>query len=124
MSFSYSFDEERFDGDYATREEALAEAVAEGSDRPCIWVGENVPPTQPEYRWHAEDWLEYVSCQDDYSGEWAEGWDDSTKEQRAELEDQVRQVMADWLDKHKLRPRHYTVTNIVEHDAAGKLIGG
>ncbi len=120
MSFSYSTNEENYFGNYATREEALADALA-GESGSTIYIGENIPPIQPEVFWHASDWLEHVSCQDDYYSDFADDWDYSTKEQRAELESEVRQVMAKWLDKHKLRPRHYMVTNITEHDKDGNL---
>lgn len=108
VAFSYSRDESRFHGSFDTREEAVAEAL-DGYEEG--WVGENEPPPQPEYLWDAEDWLEHVSCQDEYGSDAAEGWDDSTKEQRAELEIEVRKVMAAWLDKYDLRPKFWTVVN-------------
>lgn len=112
--FAISGDEEAFHGSYSTIEEAIGEA-ANGYAYKVFWVGECEAPTQPEAFWYAEDWLEHVSCQDDYSGEWAEDWDDSTRAQRAELEENVRKVMAEWLDKHNLRPRHFKITNSVRY---------
>jgi hypothetical protein len=114
--FSYAFDEQTFHGDFATREEAIAEAASEGGGD-TFWTGENVPATQPEDWWVAEDWLEHVSCQDEYSGDHADGWDESTKEQRAELESLVRPILGEWLDRHSLRPSFFNVTNIKKHTA-------
>lgn len=105
MAFSISTDGEFYSGEFDTREAAIAELGA------CGWVGENVPPVQPEDWWEASDWLEHVSCQDDYGGDWAADWDQSTAEQRVELEKEVRAVMAAWLDRHCLRPRFWTITN-------------
>jgi len=54
------------------------------------------------------------------SGDHAEDWDMSTKEQRAELEREVRSVMAAWLDRHNLRPTFFNVHNstMVEQNSA------
>lgn len=104
MGWAYARFEE---GPYSaanSREEAIAELGGHGG-----WIGQDRPPTQPEAFWRANDWLDHVSCQDDYSLECAEGWDCSTKEQRRELEEQVRSVMAAWLDRHGLRPRFFLV---------------
>lgn len=108
MSYCYSRDEKTFYGRFDTIEEATDEAL-DGHE--SGWVGEAVPPPQPETFWRADDWLEHVSVQDEYSGDWAEDWDESTKEQRAELEAEVQSVMAAWLDKHGLRPKFFNVKN-------------
>ena len=113
--FSYSHDEENYHGEFATREEALAEGRASGRVDATVWTGRSVPPTQPEEWWEAEDWLELVSCQDSYSLDCADGWDESTKEQRRELESLVRPIMAAWLDRHGLRPRFWLVEDVIEH---------
>ena len=105
--YSYSHDEEHYHGEFDSPEEALAES---GED--AAFVGENRPPTPPEDFWRAEDWLEHVSVQDDYSVYAADGWDESTRKQRAELEGEVRKVLAAWLDRHDLRPKFWLVDNV------------
>jgi hypothetical protein len=110
--FSYSTDEERFHGQFETRGEAITEVLSETKSGQCFWVGENRAPTPPEDLWEAEDWLEHVSCQDEYSGDYAEGWDSANLKQREELEAEVRAVMAKWLDKHDLRPKFWCVDNV------------
>ena len=112
--YSLSLDGERFSGRYATIEEALKDA-----DSNIVFVGLAVAPPQPETFWAAEDWLEHVSTQDPYCGDWADNWDDSTHQQRAELEDEVRKVLAAWLDRHGLRPRFWDVKDVVEYVANG-----
>lgn len=74
-------------------------------------MGESHDPSPPESWWDAEDWIEHVLCQDEYSGEWAEGTLSTTKEQREELEAEVRKIMAAWLDRHDLRPKFCKVQN-------------
>lgn len=111
--FALSTNEENYYGNYETVESAVQEAIRHEYE--SFWIGECVKPTPPEDWWEANDWLEHVSCQDEYSGEWAEGWDDSTKPQREELELQVRKVMADWLDKHNLRPSFFSIVNPVKY---------
>ena len=95
---------------YDTREQAVEGGTVEYNGNP-FWVGMATPPERAENFFDAEDWLENVACQDDYSGDHAEGWDMSTKEQRAELEREVREVMAAWLDRHNLRPTFFNVNN-------------
>ena len=112
--FAISTNEERYDGQYKTLKDAVDEAM-NGYGYEVFWVGECVAPTQPEDWWEASDWLEHVHVQDEYCGEWAEDWNQSTKQQRHELEDQVRKVMADWLDRHKLRPTFFNIANPVKY---------
>lgn len=109
MPFSISTDQENYSGNHSTEIEALEEAFAD-NDCQSVWVGEDESPTQPEEFWQAEYWLEHVSCQEEYGSDWAEGWDQSTKEQREELENEVSKVMAAWLDRHNLRPKFFLIT--------------
>lgn len=99
----YSLDEEHYEGDFATREEAIAEGQAAYPGE-TIYVGKGVAPEAPEEFWDAEDWLDNVQDQDEYLIDCADGWDTSTKEQRAELEALVRPILGAWLDRHGLRP--------------------
>lgn len=80
-----------------------------------IFIGEKTEPVQPEGCFSAYRWLEDVSDQEDYCIEAAEDWDNSTKEQRLELEKEVSEVMSKWLDKYKLRPKFFIVKNIIEY---------
>lgn len=109
MKYSYSTDEEKYHGEFDRENEAIQEGAEMAGVGGAFWIGENTPPEPPENRFDAADWLEEVSCRDDYSGEWAEDWDRSTKEQRTELEDQVRAVMSLWLDRHELRPTFFNI---------------
>lgn len=92
--------------------ESKADAIAEGEayyDGEAFYVGRIAAPTQPEEFWNAEDWLDHVSGQDDYGGDWAEGWCDHATEHIEELEREVRAVMAAWLDRYNLRPNFFII---------------
>lgn len=95
---------------FETREEAIAEgrSLYAGSH---FFVGQCERPTSPEEYFEAGDWLETVSCQFEYCGEHAEDWDMSSKEQREELNAEVRKVMSDWLTRHSLRPSFWNIVN-------------
>ena len=109
--FVISQEEERFTSTlFDSREEAIEEGKEEFNGE-GFFVGEAVNPVQPEKLFDATDWLDSVSCYEDYDVEWAEEWDCSTKEQRKELESEVQAVMAKWLDKYDLRPKFYNVIN-------------
>lgn len=114
IKFSYSLDGERYHGTKNnTFDECVREALQEVKPRGQIWVGVQRAPTQPEYYWDADDWLEHVSCQDDYAGELAEDWDTSSKQERESLEEEVRPILAAWLDRCGVRPRFWIVENPV-----------
>lgn len=107
--FSHSLDGEYYYHSFDTREEAIADATSAYEDHGRFYVGEIVPPRQPELFFHAESWMDHVSDQDDYGGEWAEDWNKSTGPQLAELDEKVRAVMSEWLDRHKLRPTFWNI---------------
>lgn len=102
----YSFMDVR----YPTKEAAIAEGREQYMDE--FFVGKAVEPSKPEDFWDAENWLEHVSCQDEYMGDHAEDWDCSTKQQRQELEEQIRPVLAAWLERHSLRPDFFNVREL------------
>lgn len=64
-----------------------------------------------------------MSCQEEYETEWAEDWDRSTKEQRKELEDSIKVIISQWLDKYDLRPKFFTFkkSEFVEIDKEGEV---
>jgi len=112
--FSISTDEEEYEGQFDTIEDAIDEAVN------CyfyesFWVGKCVDPAQPEELFEVSEWLQSVSESSDYESEFAENWDQSTGAQRQELETKVRAVMAEWLDRHKLRPGFFKIENPVRY---------
>lgn len=106
--FAYSRNRELYYGDFASREDAIAEIKSCEPDG-TYWVGMCVEPSSPELFWHADDWLEHVSVQDEYSHDCADGWDQSSSKQREELEYLVQVIMRDWLVRNKLLPNFYTI---------------
>jgi hypothetical protein len=113
MSYSYSTDKEIYYGDYGTPEEAADDCLGDG-DRTRCWVGVNEPPPSPESYFDIEDLIETVSCQDLYSGDWADNWFRGTKEEKQEINNEVQQVIGAWFDKHGLRPAFHNVANVTE----------
>lgn len=108
--FSYSHNGEEYHGRFDTFEQAKAEACEMGA----TFVGECVAPPAPESYFDADDWLEHVSCQDEYSIDAAEDWCRPTREQRGELENEVQAVMAAWLDRHGFRPTFFLIENPIQ----------
>lgn len=107
--WSVSTNEENYHGTFDTVEEAIEEGRQMTEVGQVYWVAQCLAPTPPEDIWDAEDWLENVWCHEDYSGDWAEGQVSPNKEQCRELEEEVRKVMAAWLDRHGLRPTHWNI---------------
>jgi hypothetical protein len=119
--YAYSTDEESevFHGRFDSREEASADAFKDPAMN-CVWIGEIVDPIQPEDHVDADLLLEHVACQDDYEGEIADQWPESSKEQEEELTGEIRKTFAGWLDRHELRPTHY----VIERDSIQKVERG
>lgn len=107
--------------DCETREEAIEEGRGMWPDE-VFFIGKAVPPQAPESYWDCEEWLDGVANQEDYEGDWADDWDQSTPEERQELTKEVRAVMAAWLDRHNLRPTFFVVRDIEGAGPAGAEI--
>lgn len=111
--WAISTDQERYSGEYDSKEDAISEARTYSN---TCWVGQCVAPTPPEdlfTGYSVERWIEVsVLDHDDYSGEWAEGAVAATKEQRDELAAEIRPLIAAWLDRHQLRPMHFIIDHI------------
>lgn len=101
--WSYSRDEEQYFCEFDTKEEAIEALGGEG------WVGRCVPPEEVEKLIDADLILERIQDHDEYSGEWADGWPDCTKEQRDDLTASIQRAFGDWIDRHKLRPKFYNI---------------
>lgn len=112
--YSYSFDEEMFHDSYDSPEEAATEALANSEEDTVVWVGRNVAPPEPEQYFDIDDLIELVSCQDLYSGDYADGWYSGSREQEKEINEQVRELIRKWFDKHGLRPRFWLVEDVEE----------
>lgn len=102
------------DGEYSGSFETFAEAIEEGlaTFDDHFWIGKVIPPKPPEKFFTREQivhWIETVHEHEDYMGDWAENWYRGTKDQETELVEQLREVIAAWLYKHKLQPKHFVV---------------
>ncbi|MFA6690114.1 MAG: hypothetical protein WCS18_11615 [Sphaerochaetaceae bacterium] len=107
--WAISLNEETYDAGVFKNEADAIEEGTVGYNGVPFWLAKVCSPTPPENLFDVEDWLERVACDDDYAGDWAEDWDMSTKEQRTELEREVRAVIAAWLDRNNLRPTFFNV---------------
>lgn len=106
--YSLSTDEENYNGQYDSIEEAVAEAVQMYGDG-TFWVGRCVEPTDPAQYFDAESYFEHVSEQEEYCHEWGEDWMTANREQYRELESEVQSVIRNWLDRHDLRPKFWNI---------------
>lgn len=115
-AFCYSILPPHYIGGFATRREAIDAAVKEAViyNRQTFLIGEKETPQAPESFWLAHDWLELVSCADEYCSD-DDDWDESTSEQRFELEQEVQKVLAAWLDRHDLRPKWKVVRELARY---------
>ena len=108
--WAISTDGESYHHQFDTVEDAIAEGKHHGGR---FYVGKCVAPEPPENlfdRWSVDRWIDSeVREHDDYSGEWAADAIPATREQQNELAEQIRPVIAAWLDRHKLRPTFWNI---------------
>lgn len=109
--WAYSRNEDgTYFGDFPDWRSAALDALHGYEDiRPGIWVGRCEPPVDPEHFIDANLILDHICCQDEYCGDWSDGWPGESQEQHDELTDAIRSVLAEWFDRHKLRPKFFTV---------------
>ena len=100
-----STDGNYFDGDYETKEAAIA--AGHGLDDYPFWVGMKSHPEPPEELWRAEDFVEHVLCQDEYDSDYNDF--EIPASLAAELEGIVQKAIGEFLDAHKLRPTFWVV---------------
>ena len=101
--WGYTRDEEFYTGAYDTPQDAIKASGAEEGE--TVIIGQYRAPVPPEEFIHAEDMIEHVLVQDEYSGEWADGCISYSEDQERELTEALRKVFATWLDRHDLRPK-------------------
>lgn len=63
--YSYSFDEENYEGPFPSREAAIAEAL-KNCEGDSFWTGENFPPEDgdDEYEWYVKNVQKHVHTGD------------------------------------------------------------
>jgi len=109
MGYSYSGDGEYFTGDYATKEEAIAEA-SEIHSR--FFVGKNRPPKPLSTGIFVDSIIEDAmnTLEDEWCAEWATFA--PTDEQKKTLQEEIEIVMDRWFDQYKLHPKWFVVDDV------------
>lgn len=118
--WGYSQNQERYYGEFDTKEEAIIEAEAEGEPDSDYWVGQFKDVSIQVCATHV---IEQVSEQVyDEAGEFAEDWPGRVpKEAEEELEEALTKVYLEWLAKHTLMPTFAVVEeSTVEHRSVPK----
>jgi hypothetical protein len=125
--FCFSSNQETYQGNYDTREEAVMEAIdhedlAEGS---TVWTGElkaiEVKRLIPRASYLIEQMQEAAV---EEVGEVVEGWlDHTSKEAADDLRSRVAEAVSAWLDADPSRQIHFWgVEHIQEHTVTAELL--
>ena len=107
--YSYSTDEEHYEGQYDSPEDAAADAFDEYPEREEVWVGEIVPPLPPESFLCVADLMDTIQESEEYENEYGDNWHSATPDQLEELEKSLRHTFTTWLLKYKQRPTFFTI---------------
>lgn len=111
--YVWSRDEENYHGDFASPDEAVADALGQYIDG-SVLVGVKYQPGAESYI-DATLVIEHIVCQDEYSAEAADHWPDASNEQLSELTAELQKVVGDWLDRHKLRESFFLVRDVKKY---------
>lgn len=115
--YSYSTDEERYVGEYGSREEAAAAAFADTECEGC-WTGRITPISLSRLLPSGYQIVDIMQdhAYDEVGLDASEDWLDSvTKDDEKELEKEVGAVIERWLERHKNLPRFWSVEDTQEH---------
>lgn len=107
--WSYSTDNERFNDVHETREEAIAMGFAENPEAPHIYVGECEKPDPACV--DADDIIDAILSREAFETEWSDDWPSATKEQKADLTENIQRVITEWIARHHLEPWFFTMRN-------------
>lgn len=114
-TFSYSMDQERYTGEFASRDAAEVEALSESGPGKQFWTGRNIPAVMhyPDATW-AIEYMQEQAWED--AGEISETFlDDVSKEQTKELNDALAATIDAWMARHGLAPSYFTVEDVQTH---------
>jgi hypothetical protein len=112
--YAFSHDGERFDGSFATREEALHNGIADDPTRGKVWTGVQC---SFDVRVEPSSVLDQLAGEaEDFAGEFAEGWLHRVpKAEEAELGDMLTSAFVAWMEKHGHAPTFYGIGAVEEH---------
>jgi len=119
--YAYSVDEERFEGDFASREDALAEARADYDREPCrtIYTGVLAPAKPVRFGEYDVDMLIERKQEQAYEevGECSDGWPTATTDQVDDLRKRLDEVFQAWLTETGQHPTWFNIVETQAHEA-------
>lgn len=97
-------------GEFETIEQAAVAFFSKCCDN-TVWIAEGRPPTSPEEYIYANDLLEIVQMQDDYSFDAAEDFGILSEQHHKALTETIRSAFRGFLEIHDLMPTHSVCKN-------------
>jgi hypothetical protein len=120
----YSFNEEDFEGDFETKEDAIGEAIYYykdcEEDQDFIWIGQ---AKEISFGVDVDTIIENLG-EDAYDqvGEYAKDYlYDVTTSHQAILEERLNEVLVTWMKEFKYEPNFWTVENVQKIDVSKHL---
>jgi hypothetical protein len=117
----YSFNEENFEGEFDTKEQAVAEAIwyykDDEKDQDFIWVGQTKPISSGV---NVDSIIEQLGEEAyDQAGEYAEDYlTNVTLNHQRVLEERLNEVLLAWMKEYNYEPNFWTVENIEKVDVS------
>ena len=105
--WSVSTNEENYQGQFDSLEEAIGEI--EGYGDGTYWIGRCVEPRPAEQLFSVDLWLEEVMEDEDYASDWSEGFFEKMKDRKKDLEQHIRTAIGEWFEQNKMRPHFWNI---------------
>ena len=115
--YCYSFDGERYYGEFESEDEAIKAAKRDDPDRNNVYIG---TATEPVLRWNSNEEQIIESIMDNLAddvGEWAENFDVSSEDELA-LAKMIDEAVEAWINQNKIHPNCYQVLD--DHEVSLK----
>lgn len=116
--YCYSWNGEDFKSDiFGSVKAAIADAAIEDDgEHGVVYIGKVSRPDNSMFFPDAGDVIEHMAEQaDDYAGEYASDYPDVSVDARAELAEQLKDLLSAWSEKHEIFPTFYQVSGVKEY---------
>jgi hypothetical protein len=105
--WSFSTDEEHYQHQFDSLEETIGEI--ETWPDGTYWIGRCEDPRPAEELFSVDQWLEEVMEDEDYAGEWSEGFFEKLKGRKKDLEQHIKAAIGCWFDQNGMRPKFWNI---------------
>lgn len=121
-TYSLSLDGDLYEGEYPTRDAAIAAGCEASEPGFEFWTGFNREPAAPEECISGRDVIDVILGNEDYQVDQAEGALEASDAEVEELSRAIHDVIARWVSLNSLWPDHLCIDGIEKHTAPTEAV--